>query len=277
MLCHRVMFFCNSAIKKRSFSVGQASCERKKTSYSRNVTAGLGLTGIWKQFLDDFEPRIIEHAARRVDLFFYSVIAVYDRQVMVSRGQTVKQHGRGSFIRATHACHSSLFPHLILQKKSDLTGESRRDTTLDDTHFADSLNMTTELPIIVNKFDSYLDGTNKTSVLHDAATILNDAAIGKIEPKAAMNQFFSVMARFFTNFEKNHAKSDLKKVAAWQKSGTFLAANVDNTVREDYLHLMLRLHPHEKLEVQADPDRWYFYYKRIQDEIYLSKAVKRLK
>ena len=59
---------------------------------------------------------LIEHTERRVDLFFYSLIAYYQTHAEPEIGRTYFQHGKGKLYNhkaSFHACHSSLLPSFI--------------------------------------------------------------------------------------------------------------------------------------------------------------------
>ncbi|EKD71035.1 MAG: hypothetical protein ACD_46C00291G0011 [uncultured bacterium] len=141
---------------------------------------------------------IKEHAARRVDLFFLLMCAVYKKNLIIKKGETVKQHGKGSEARGTHACHDSLFPNLLIFKEVDendtnkvstenieptsgylnwlpsfiisadkTTSQSSINKTkkklvpapiLEGTYLEDVLNITAELSSIINDFDGHLEG-----------------------------------------------------------------------------------------------------------------------
>lgn len=59
--------------------------------------------------------KIREHSARRIDLFFLLLIAVYKQNVTIQKAHTGMQHGRGTEETMTAGCHSSLFPCLEFQ------------------------------------------------------------------------------------------------------------------------------------------------------------------
>lgn len=74
------------------------------------------------------------HAQRRVDLFLYQLIAVHGliahyqptleagKTMLLKRGETTLQHGKGTKAKGTAACHASLFPCLaaeIVDKHED--------------------------------------------------------------------------------------------------------------------------------------------------------------
>jgi len=201
------------------------------------------------------EYQIKEHAARRVDLFFYLLLAVYNTNVKISKGDTTKQHGRGSKEHGTQACHCSLFPGLKLTQPAAawFTLFSATIADLSDTYFEDALNMTVELPSVVNAFDGHIEGRYEpTRHVEACLEILNEAARGEIDPIQGMTRFFRTMNSFFERFEKNHLKkgrgdtpmTDLR-IWEYQKAGTFEAAKPDLSVNEDYVYMMLRLTPAE--------------------------------
>lgn len=192
------------------------------------------------------EAEIIEHAARRVDLFFYLLIAVKGSRMLISSHDTVKQNGKGSKKSGTQACHSSFFPNLLLQPTN--TWSWMLPTQLANTFFAETLNITTELPRIVNKFDCILEGGSKGSpCLATCVALLNRVSKDEIDIKQAMHEFFEAMHQFFTQYERDYLTENpqikLAKRRVWEceKIGTFIAANQDRTLRNEYLYLMLHL------------------------------------
>lgn len=210
------------------------------------------------------EEQIEEHAARRVDLFFYLLLAVYNKNVNVTKAKTVKQHGTGSKELGTQACHSSLFPNLhfeALPSSSWLPAWLRaaeEPLTLAETQFEDALNMTVELPKIVNDFDGLIEGRAHTTIYTlNCLVILNKVSKGEMTPKAGMNEFLKNMNDFFTRFEKEclskkETSMAVKKIWEREKAGTFQAANPNSlTLNDDYLYLMLRMNPDEIKQVKG--------------------------
>jgi hypothetical protein len=124
-----------------------------------------------------------------VELFFYTLVYVYDTKNKVTIGSTHKQHGKGSTEGAmtTHACHSALFTSL----ETMLDGE--KIEIFKDTHFGDSANSTVKLPMYVNQFDCYLEGQNSSGkspglrlLLLD---IINQVSQGEMPLLEAMNKY----------------------------------------------------------------------------------------
>lgn len=235
--------------------------------------------------------QIVEHAARRVDLFFYLCLAVRGTFVRIEEDDTVKQHGKGSDKRGTQACHSSLFPNLKFiptfptETNNHRFGGLFANTSkkpfrdLRGTHFEDSLNMTVELPGIVNGFDGHLEGRFQlTEFAKDCLTILNKVSQNQLDPIAAMNEFFKVMFSFFDHLRRNYLNKPHRmdypktftKVWEYEQEGTFMAANRETlTIKDEYVRLMLRLNYVERLKAiySLEP-----FYDRIQEEIYQARA-----
>lgn len=233
------------------------------------------------------EDQIIEHAARRVDLFFYLLLAVYKKNMIISKDHTIKQHGKGSKSKGTQACHSSLFPNIKLEPiKTTLSFLfSTKPLVISGTHLEDSLNMTVELPTIVNAFDQRLEGRYKLSkTVNGCLTILNKVSKGEIDPRDGMNEFFKIMDLFFQAFEKKYlttknktSSAAIKTIWKYEKIGTFFYATENNAIQNDYLHLMLRLNSTEINQVTKNPNLIFKFYTRIQDEsLLIPKATNSL-
>ena len=266
-----------------------------KMNYDKNDTAADDELLVKKIKL--MHAQIVEHAARRVDLFFYLILAVRGTYAIITKDDTVKQHGKGSEKRGTQGCHSSLFPNLkFTQPIEEQTSTGLINTvfnlfftsspkkaprTLSGTYLEEALNMTYELPGIVNSFDGHLEGRfEMTEFADDCLAILNKVSKNEIDPIEAMNQFIKVMNDFFNHIRRNYLKirkqhrMDYPKtfplVWEYEREGTFIAANLDSlTVKNEYIALMLGL---KKIDTFKAIFSLEPYYQRIQDEIYASKS-----
>lgn len=183
------------------------------------------------QQLDYIGENIREHSARRMDLFFLLLIAVYKQNVKVSRARTGRQHGAGTEETLTAGCHHSLFPCLefekipttivsslyqsatsLLFKAENLFPPSPNgEQILQDTHFAEMLNDTAQLPDCVNKFDCHLErhGTDTSSLVDIALSILNRCASGAINPLQGMDQFCDALYASFNSLHLTYIKPDI--------------------------------------------------------------------
>lgn len=183
---------------------------------------------IYLKQIDLVEYEIMEHAQRRVDLYFYLLVAVYKQGANIVKSSTNKQHGVGALIRGTEASHDSFFPHIELQypqtKLSALWSPFVTYWSLSGTHFEDSNNMTTELPAIVNYFDTFIElavpgqRSRPSKYLNKLLKDLNLVSRGEKTPIDAMNSFLTTMHLFFNDFEKK--LDNLDKSSKEEKSET---------------------------------------------------------
>jgi hypothetical protein len=249
---------------KHSFSQFHSaffSSVRIKTTYSENITAARALPvshAVLHQKKNDptaltimARDHIIEHAARRVDLFFYILIAYFKTQKLPELGRTYLQHGIGrSFI--TQACHSSFIASLVDYDKNS-------ESILTGTHLMDSINSTVELPGFVNDFDYILE--NHYDCRKKSLRIIQQVSLEQFNPVEGLNQFLRMMVRTFNEIKKakmNFSDALIDTV----KMGTLAGIYSDTTqsVTKEYIELLLRLSPEEKKY-------------RNKEKIYLSKMA----
>jgi len=226
---------------------------------------------------------IKEHAARRVDLFFYLLVSVWGKNIIITKDSTLLQHGKGSDEKGTQACHSSLFPNVKFAHPPSSWSWLMKPPpcpTFEGTHFRETLNMTVELPHIVNSFDGRLEGRIKpTAYINNILLILNKVSSNEMQPIEGMNEFLKVMETFFSKTEKklskaNHAEA-FKKVWSLQKEGTFYAATKGTCIVDnEYLCLMLRLKEADINKARDNPKVFLTYFSKIQEEIFDTTAHK---
>lgn len=239
-----------------------------------------------QKLLNSSKKYIIEHAARRIDLFFYLLIAYYKTNHAIVQGDTLLQHGKGRRIKKkiglTHACHSSFFPTLMDESKE--LKDAFCSSILSGTHFLDNLNSTVELPLFVNNFDCQLEGkiSYPSKYRQDSLMIIQAVSQGLLTPTQGLTDFLKILSQAFDDLEmkkpvnKNsqpyllrdslvspkNIKSDL---IAFIKEGTFTDKWQVETkrVNPDYIEMMLRLTTDEKEKCKKSPE--------IRDEIYACK------
>lgn len=266
--------------------------KRRRFDYKNNFSAALSLPYTRKE-LDDrrgeqnalltmVKKHVIEHANRRVDLFFYTLIAYYNTGIFPTSGHTDLQHGRGRNTNRgraiTEACHSSFIPSLLDTTIYQNKGRTKYKSLLSGTHFMDSLNATVELPPFVNDLDDMLEGACRQKSLK----ILQEVSLGKINPIEGLNIFLKMMQGTLKKFKKEaESKSEsvlLQHSLMKQKfinpdlvdlvihgtlSSTF--SNTTETASDDYIQLMLRLTPKEKILCEKD--------EKFKVELYLEKMI----
>lgn len=202
------------------------------------------------------ENYIIEHAGRRVDLFFLTLAAYYLTGIVPVEGHTNFQYGIGRSASGTQACHSSFTPSLldetILQNDGDKSLLSR-------THFSQSLNSTVELPAFVNAFDDILESIFRPICL----AIIREVSLGTINPIEGLLNLLSKMDTILQDFKQQasdenytaltypdlsmhrHVNPKLIDLVIQGTLGTTYD-NGSHTVNERYLQLLLGITAEEK-------------------------------
>lgn len=194
---------------------------------------------------------IIEHASRRVDFFFLSLLFFYNKNATIKLDQT---EGKGRKLQAVHgtseyktqACHSAIASNYLALS---ITGSN---IPIPD-HLAKILNSTVELPKRVNDFDGKLEGKiteTLQSVWRIAALkILNQASQEghNFEPRKALLKFLIQLVDFFStetikaNYWSDNASLENKLIYALQCIGTFYFLWNPKVSLEDYIHSQMRL------------------------------------
>ncbi|HAT8178922.1 TPA: hypothetical protein JA361_05460 [Legionella pneumophila] len=276
--------------------------KRRRFNYQRNFSAALSLPYSRKELdvnqdeqdtlLSMVKKYVIEHANRRVDLFFYTLIAYYNTEIVPTNGYTDLQHGRGRNTNKgrsiTEACHSSLIPSLLDSTIYQNKGRLKHKSLLSGTHFMDSLNATVELPPFVNDFDDVLEKTCREKCLK----ILHDVSLGKINPIEGLTLFLKMMQDILKTFKQeaeNESQSVLLQNSLIRKKfispnlidlvidGTLLTTFSGSTqsASEDYIQLLLRMTAEEKTLCEKDEKSKVKLYlakiMEIQNEILTSK------
>lgn len=228
---------------------------------------------------------IVEHATRRVDLFFYLLVAYYQTKLTPILGKTIIQHGIGRTLPAngiqgelnlTQACHSSFIPSLV-DETIYMTGKKN---LLSDTHFLQNLNATVELPPFVNEFDSILEYICRPKCI----AILQNVASGELNPAQGLADFLVMMKVLLADFEhqakdKNYLglvhsffsrprKYVNPNLIELIKEGTLATtfSIENNSVKEEYIQLLLRMNKDEKTFYTTSSSK-------EREKIYLNKFL----
>lgn len=277
---------------------------RRRFNYSTNHSAAIILPFTKKELatkrldhealLKLSKEQILEHANRRVDLFFYTLIAYYQTNIIPTTGHTSIQHGKGRATPTnkslTEACHSSLIPSLLDNTIFLNDGiHIKRKSILSGTHFMDSLNSTVELPSLVNQFDDVLENACRNKCLD----ILAHVSLGKINPIEGLTMFLQMMQDFLNDLKDqakkiNHAvllkhsfnrqpylnENLIDLVIQGTLSNTY--SNKNQSVLDEYIQLLLRMTPDENLSRDHDElNKGSFYLQamlNMQNEIFQSKT-----
>ncbi len=193
--------------------------KRNRTGFEKNLTAAMALPYTTEQlvayskderaFVTLCKDQIIEHANRRVDLFFYTMIAYYKTNSPPTLGTVHLQHGKGrsaaNSLAMTAGCHTSFLPSFVDKTiyQNRKTGQKYR-CILSNTHFMDSLNSTIELPVAANRFDFLLE--NPLGCRKKSLEILCHVAMGYYNPIDGLTIFLKIMEQILTEHKPNKTK-----------------------------------------------------------------------
>lgn len=186
--------------------------KRKRFGFDENHTAALSLSVSNEELelekndaetlLATAKENIIEHSIRRVELFFYTLIAYYNTKYTLDRGHVFLQFGKGrnsqTGANITQGCHSSFFGAFVdnsMESEEDEIGSPH--SILSKTHLLHSLNATVELPAFVNKLDDELE--NSCKCRDNGLLILQTVSLGEINPIEGMRRFFRMMEKAFSD------------------------------------------------------------------------------
>lgn len=279
------------------------STKRRRFSYEMNRSAALSLPysitelatkqNQQQELLTMSKKSIIEHANRRVDLFFYTLIAYYKTSYFPTFTKTTLQHGTGRSTITheciTEACHSSFTPSLldniIYQNKK--SGE-KLQSLLSNTHLLNNLNSTVELPSFVNDFDDILESSCRPECIE----ILRRTSIGEINPIEGITIFLKMMKNVLNDLKEKaeHENPSLLSQQSFLKqksinptliylvsTGTLADtfSEETETVTDEYIQLLLRMRPEEKKLCEKNHNKEKIYLKKIteiQNEILSSNS-----
>lgn len=263
---------------------------RRRFNYQANHTASLSFPFPTEELIKNNQLKsyllkiskqsILEHASLRVDLFFYTLIAYYQKRLQLTAGHTYLQYGRGRGTEKrsiTEACHNSLLPSLV-DETIFLNAPKRckQISILSGTYFMNNLNSTTELPPFVNNFDDTLE----LQCREKALDILRTVSLGINNPIEGLTLFLKLLKNVLDNLKqeavtkKDHFKSELIDL---MMQGTFSTHFNEETltVNDEYIQLLMNLTPEEKKQCLNKQKQHEIYLEKfidIQNEILATKA-----
>jgi hypothetical protein len=259
------------ALKKASSaSSTKISAALKKLSKAERDDAKKTVAALdSNKLLEKSKPAILEHAARRVDLFFYLLIAYHNTKTKVDFTNPMLQHG-GGVKGCTEGAHSSLFTQLIdysiFNKDEFEVANSRKKhhfrkiSLLCGTHFLESTNATMEVPLSVNDFDQELEGqkiSDESDIRKAAIDIVNKVAAGAMDPIQGLEEFLRAMEKTLNDIgnekivnscnvpylkrNNNTSRAHKEEILALTKKGTLSKTFFNNALNEAYVQSALRL------------------------------------
>ncbi len=267
--------------------------KRIRFDYQSNYTCALALpysntqlNNKWNDetaLLNMCDNYIIEHANRRVDLFFYTLIAYYKTSILPIEGHTNLQHGIGRRIKhkdcGTQACHSSFTPSLLDETIFKNEGNDiKQRSLLSGTHLLESLNATVELPPFVNVFDDVLESICRPKCM----AILRQVSLAKLTPIEGFVNFIGMMNSILQDFKQqashvNYSSLTHPNLPGRRYVNPFLIEliiqgtlgtsydNESNMVNDLYIQLLLRMTSQEKILCKQNS--------KNKEKIYLEKII----
>ncbi|MFJ1268107.1 hypothetical protein ACD661_06030 [Legionella lytica] len=247
---------------------------RQKFSYQQNYTASQALSLSNEQLNPNAlshaellllaKKNILEHANMRVDLFFYTMIAYYQKNLHPILGHTSLQYGRGRSSETqqllSEACHDSILPALIDETVLSTDPQNPKACLLSGTHFMNSLNSTTELPPFVNDLDDVIEQLCREKAL----VILEAVSRGGIDPIEGINLFLQILKASLDTIsekaerEKNLFLSELVDLVV-QGSISQRFDEDTESVCDEYVQMMLQLNNKEKKDCLNKQQRAKIY------------------
>ncbi len=183
------------------------------------------------------EELVREHAARRVDLFFYLMIAIYKKRLyfdLNGRKGTDKQHGSGQDVRGTAGCHSSLITNVksatVANEKKLAEGKGILDS------IKNAFNTVSNLPVVNAESFSWQDEEDEEDEEEEEdGSSDNLVAESKTTNTSAANSIFFNTAEDLKSENKEAETQDSKKGGS--PEGDFL----EGTYLSDLLNEVVEL------------------------------------
>lgn len=216
---------------------------RKRISFESNLSSArkLDLTETKKHKslinIEIVKDAILDHASRRIQIFYYQSVAYYGENCHIFRGKTEMQHGTANHT-FTQAAHSSLLPNLLddffetIYKKGSIETaklialgvnpikiechESFEDLfqnvdtengLINEACFLNhSSNATVELPADVNEFDNVLEYRLREKALKILNQVSNsqlnhETAVSRLNPYEATIKLANKILKFLNKSE----------------------------------------------------------------------------
>lgn len=212
---------------------------------SRDSLGLLSKSATQMDWIEKYEDHITYHATWRANIYFLLLIFYYKQRRIIQIASTPMQYGKG-IEHYTQACHSSIFPGLSDHKCHD-TQIMMLQTCLFRRSFLWHWNsMTVGCPMLVNEFDTFLEGRGAGSIYRKNLLIaLNQCSFGVCDPVEGMRLFYWVMLIAFKDqpiFLKRcepWERKSARRVIALQKRGMFHHATRDCQLKKAFVKSIL--------------------------------------
>lgn len=219
---------------------------------SRNYLELLPKRATQLEWVEQYKQNIIHHAAWRSNLFFLLLIAYYDKRRIIQVASTTMQYGIGVGPHI-QACHSSIFPGLNDRAIDDIRINFRQTCFFKNSFLWHWNGMTVGCPVLVNEFDSFLEGRGSGSIYRkNLLFILNQCSQGICNPVEAMGFFYLVMLAAVEDQEiflkkcEHWERKPAQRIIALQKQGMFHRMTETYLPEKAYVKAVLQWNGREK-------------------------------
>lgn len=208
-------------------------------------------------WIEKYKDNITYHATWRANLFFLMLIACYKRERFIQVASTKHQYGKG--IRPyIQACHSSPFPGLSDRDFNELRIRVRQTCLFNKSFLSHWNAMTVGCPVLVNEFDSFLEGRGSGSIYRKNLLVaLNQCSFGICNPMVGMQLFYLTMLsalndrRIFFERCDPWERRAAQRVVVLQKRGMFHYATREFQPKKSFVKAILEWDGNEKSFDQA--------------------------
>lgn len=224
---------------------------------SRNHLGLLPKSANKLDWIEKYKDNITYHATWRANLFFLMLVACYKRERIIQIASTKHQYGKGigPYIQA---CHSSPFPGLSDRDLNDVQIRFRQTCLFNKSFLLHWNAMTVGCPVLVNEFDSFLEGRGAGSVYRkNLLFVLNQCSMGVCDPVVGMQVFYLTMLMALNNRHIFLERCELwerraaQRVVTLQKRGMFYHATRDYRQKKAFVRAVLQWDGDEKSFDQA--------------------------
>lgn len=197
-------------------------------------------------WIKKYKNNITYHATWRANLFFLMLIACYKRQRFIQLASTKHQYGKGVW-PYLQACHSSPFPGLSDRDFYEIRIRARQTCFFNKSFLSHWNAMTVGCPVLVNEFDSFLEGRGAGSVYRKNLLVaLNQCSAGICDPLVGMQIFYLTMLmalndrHIFLDRCEPWERRAAQRVIALQKRGMFRHATKDPRLKKSFVKTILQ-------------------------------------
>lgn len=203
-------------------------------------------------WIEKYKDNITYHATWRANLFFLMLVACYKRERFIQIASTKHQYGKG-ISPYIQACHSSPFPGLGDRDFNEVRIRVRQTCLFNKSFLSHWNAMTVGCPVLVNEFDSFLEGRGAGSKYRkNLLFVLNQCSSDICNPVVGMQVFYLTMLtalderRIFLDRCEPWERRAAQRVVTLQKRGMFHHATRNFQPKKSFVKAVLEWDGDEK-------------------------------